>query len=313
MSQTDTKGEQMMLSLREKLGIDQFDDCPKRKKVKTINVTGVDKFDSKIDGFRMTTHMVKLICQLSDCFKDNVVANIKFNSTGITIFALYHCKTVCINTHIGADLFTEIFCDKDVHIALNLMVLTKKISLLQKFKVPNITFHNEEDDLMISGERNGSPANVRLKGLVYEPEELDISEFEYNVPIRLKSSEFAKLIDCMPAVFSISLQIEKKVILFTGDDDSSVTKLQLKLDDDVIIPLKTFPEVCQYHSFFVKQNLMAIVKGAKLSEYVIVGLSKNAPLFVSYTLNESSKLDVSDRSKVNMYFSPKFCEDIEYE
>lgn len=306
-----TEGQKMMSNLREKFGIENIDNTP-LKKVKSVNVTELDSFNAKFDSFYMKTNMVKLITQLADCFKDNVVANVKFDNTGINIFALYHCKTVCINTHIGTDLFVDICCEKDIYIAMNLMVLSKKISLLQKFKVPEITFKNKDGDLSISGNRNGSPANILIKGLIYDPEELDVGEFQYDVPIRVKSCELAKLIDCMPTDFSISLKLKEKHILFTGDDDSTITELQLKLEDDVVNRLNKYKSIRGYKASFVKQNVMAIVKGSKLCDYVIVGLNQNAPLFISYTISDDN-FDPKRRSQVDMYFSPKFSDDIEFE
>lgn len=307
----NTTGQQMILELSEKLGIDNVDDIP-RKKMKISNVEEIKHFDAKKDSFYMKTNMVKLITQLADCFKDNVVANIKFDHTGINIFALYHCKTVCVNTHIGTDLFTDIFCEKDVYIALNLLVLTKKISMLQKFKVPEIIFRNKGGDLFITGERNGSPANILIKGLVYDPEELDVGDFKYPSPIRIKSHDFSRMIDCMPSDFNISLNIKDKYILFKGDDDCSIIELQIKLDDDVIRRVSQHKEVRDYNASFVKQNLVAIVKGSKLSEYVIVGFNQNAPLYISYTISDEN-FETKKCSKVEMYFSPKFCDDIEFE
>ena len=158
--------------------------------------------------------MVKVIAQISDCFKDNVVANLRFCDDGVNIFALYHSKTVCISTHIGRDMFSEFMCEKEVYVSLNLMILAKKISNLQKFKIQKLTFENQDQDLVLIGQTdNGPPARIRLKALTSDVEELDL-DFEYSISIRFLSVEFAKQIECMPASFTIRMNCEQGELVF---------------------------------------------------------------------------------------------------
>jgi hypothetical protein len=310
-----SKGLEMIAGLAEKLGIDEdVEDTRPIKRVRTSEVKESRPFDAKNDSFRMTTHMVKVVTQASDCFKDNVVANLQFDSNGINIFALYHSKTVCITTQFGRDLFSEFSCEKEVHTSLNLLHLSKKIAILQKFKIQKLTFASLDDDLVLMGDNDNEPAgSIRMKSLTSDVEELDLSDFQYNVPIRLLSSDFSRLIDCMPATFHIKMDIEKGHLVFMGSEDHSVTRLPMKLDFEVLQRIKKYPDVADFQASFNKANLSAIMKGSKLSEFVIVAFSRDSPLFVQYVLNESSDLNPDNNSKVSMYFSPKLSEELDEE
>ena len=312
--QTPTKGSDMMAVLSKQLGLEAEDQERPAKKVRTSDVIESREFDPKQDAFRMTTHMVKVIASVSECFKDNVMANIKFDMDGIHIFALYHSKTVCISTYLGKDLFTDFLCEKEVYTSLNLMVFAKKIANLQKFKIQKLTFENKDSDLVLTGQTDGEPpAHVQLKSLSCDVEELDLNDFEYRVPIRLMSAEFAKLIDCMPPTFTIKMDADNGHLVFIGNEDHSITKLPMRLDKEVVEKIRAYPAVENYSATFVKANLGAILKGVKLSEYVIVAFSQDSPLFVRYILNESSDLNPDNNSRVSMYFSPKLNEDLDEE
>lgn len=312
-----SKGQQMIACLSKQLGIENNESEISRpqKRVRTHEVIETREFDPGNDSFKMTTHMVKIISHVTECFKDNIIANLKFNMNGIDIFGLYHSKTVCISTHLGKDLFTDFSCEKEVYTSLNLMVFSKKIASLQKFKIQQLTFETKNEDLMLIGHTDGEPpASIKLKSLTTECEELDLNGFSYDVLIRLQSSEFSKQIDCMPSGgFTIHIDTKHGCLVFTGDDDHSTTELKMKLDKEVIDNIKLYPAVTNYRAAFVKANIGAITKGAKLSEFVIVGFSQDAPLFVRYVLNESSNLNPEHNSSVSMYFSPKLNDELEFE
>lgn len=310
-AQPQSRGMEMFTGLSEQLGIGDFETQPK-KKIKT-NELGISRaFDPEQDAFKMTTHMIKIITQVFECSKDNVVANVKFDTTGVTIFALYHSKTVCINTHLGKDLFSKLVCEREVHTSLNLSVLAKKISNLQKFKIQTLTFESQGDDLVLTGRpETGPQAKIHLKSLSSDVEELDLCDFKYSVPIRLSASEFAKRVECMPATFTIHMDTELGCLVFIGDEDHSTTTLTIELDAQVLEEVKKHPDVRNYRATFVKANISSITKGHRLSEYVVVAMSQDSPLFVRYVVNESSDLCPEHDSKVEMYFSPKLNDDLD--
>ncbi len=299
-----TTGQKRMSNLSKRLNIDSSE-LEARKKIKTTQLYDTRVFDPTKDAFTMTTNMVKLLINLFDCFKDNIVANFVFDEHGINIFALYHSKTVAITTQIGRDLFSDFRCEKEVYTSLSLSLIAKKFQILQKCKIHTLTFSSIEDDIAITGTaENGSPVDIRLKSLTADTEILDLSDFEYPVCIRVKSTDFARIYECMPSVFSITISIGNKSLVFVGDEDLSTTKLYIPLDDSTIDKIKEQSSLINYKCSFLKLNLKPIVSGSKLSEFVIIGLAPESPLFVRYTID--SNINPQNISQVSMYFSPKY-------
>jgi proliferating cell nuclear antigen PCNA len=306
-----SEGSKMLAGLSDALGIDDSDIRP----TKTAKVTEVEQmrpFDPTNDAFKMTTHMLKVISGVADCFKDNVMANFRFDSEGVSIFSMHHARTVCITTHLGMDLFTDFSCEKEVYTSVNLNVFAKKVEILNKYKIQKLTFENKNEDLVLTGQGDSKPtASVRLKALTSDVEEVDISEFHYDVPFRLQSAEFSKIIDCMPGTFTIRMDVENGHLVFVGNEDHSVTILPMHIDPEVIEKIKQFDDVRNYQATFVKSNISAIGRGCKLSEYVVVAFNQENPLFVRYILNESADLNPDNNSSISMYFSPKLNDDID--
>lgn len=317
-------GSEMIQELSQQLNIGHDDDstilqCGENvKKFKTSNIQESRSFNPKKDTFKMTTFMGKLISQITDCIKGDVTAQLKFDQNGINIFSFHHSKTVCFNTRLGRDLFSSFECDIEVFASINLKVLAEKMAILQKLK-RTLTFENDDGDLVLTGYIDGQPpAKIKLKPLHTESaEELDLDGYTYNVPVRIRSDEFSKLIDCMPQTFSIRMDCEHGELVFLGNEDHSTTRLPMKLEQDVVDKIKKYPEIKNYNATFAKANLGGILKGAKLSEYVIVAFQddpdRHLPLFVRYILNESADHNPDNNSQISMYFCPKIEDDMDDE
>lgn len=311
----ESTGKQLLDNLARDIGLTDTDERPV-KRVRTVAVPDVRRFDARDDGFKMTTTMVKVIVQVAECFKEDISANVQFGPKGITIFALYHGKTVCISTKLGRDLFSDFYCPKEVNVSLNLVVLAKKLSNLHKCKVQQLTFENDDDNLVLVGQlaENDPPARIMLKSEVAsDVDELDLGDIDYAVPIRLVASEFAKQIECMPATFTIHMDAVRGNLVFKGDEDQSTTTLSLRLEQDVLTKIQQHADVRDYRATFLKANIGAILKGAKIAEYVIVAFTQDSPLFVRYIINESSDMDPDQNSRVTMWFAPKLNDDLDFE
>jgi hypothetical protein len=283
----------------------------KRATIPTTSMTDTVTFESQVDVFWATTHLPKLLSHVFDVFKDNVTANLMFGSTGLSIFALYHCKTVCTITKLGRDIFSDFSCPKEVLASVNLMVLAKKINTLLKFKANDITFKNDSDDLVLTGRNSQNKcAEIKLRPLDVELEELDVSNcFQYNVSFRVRSAELARYIECMPDSFEIYLDGSIGCLMFVGKEVYSVTKLPLMLDGCILSEINKYPDVKNYRASFTKHNLSFISKGVKLSDYAVVSISNDSPLCIQFVLLESSDLTETNQSTVTMYFSPQEPED----
>jgi hypothetical protein len=280
--------------------------------IQTNTVPVSRKFDPKEDGFFMSTQMVKRVCSVFDIFKDNVECNIQFSENGINVFALYYDKTVCICTHLGRDLFSEFSCNKEVVSCVNLNVFAKKLSTLQLFKPQKITFSNRDHNLIITGyPENAAKGEALINSLSSSLEELDVTNYEYDVNIRVLSSEFAKMINAMPASFTLSMDCAAKQLVFEGKEDQSSILLRLDVDPDIVHEIEKYEDVANYKACFLSTYLQPIVKGSKMCTYAIIAFRRETPLFVRYIINESSDLNPENNSKISMYFASKFDESMD--
>lgn len=297
-----TKGEHMFHELTDDLDINVH--APNKKRVCTNRSITYDNFDPQKDTFVFTTNMMKLLTTVVDCFKDNVTSNIRFTTKGMNIFALYACKTVCINAHLGADIFSNIQCEKDILIALNVVLFGKKLNTIYKFKIDRLTLTNSGDDLMLKGDSNNSqPINILMKSIIADVEELDLNEFKYDIYIRIPTSDFVKQLECMSGIFTIRLDITRGEIVLIDNDELSTTKVSIVLDKETKMKLQCKELCTNYECTFMKNNMTCIIRGQKLSEYITLGLSNELPLFVSYTIGEYQPENT--QSSIDMYFSPR--------
>jgi hypothetical protein len=102
-----------------------------------------------------------------------------------------------------------------------------------------------------------------------------------------------------------------KQLVFEGKEDQSSIVLRLQIDEDIVREIQKYEDVATYKACFMKSYLQPIVKGAKLCNYAIISFRKDSPLFVRYIINESSDLNPTNNSKVSMYFSSKFDDDLD--
>lgn len=317
MSTTKTNGLQALEELEDELGINSHNVNKKYKRqgcLKTSKIEEYTGFDPNNDAFSMTTQMVKRVGLVFETFKDNVECNIQFGTNGITVFALYYDKTVCICTHLGKDLFSEFSCEKETLSCVNLNVFAKRLSTLQRFKPQKLTFSNEDQNLIITGyPEKGPSGKVIISSLTSVLEELDPSSFEYDVHIRVLSSDFAKRIDAMPPTFILRMDCDSNHLVFEGVEDLSSIVLRLEIDVEIVKEIEKFNDVANYRASFMKSYLQPIIKGAKLSTYAIISFRRDSPLFVRYIINESSDMNPENNSKISMYFSSKFDDDLEDE
>ena len=85
------------------------------------------------------------------------------------------------------------------------------------------------------------------------------------------------------------------------------------MEPDVVAKIQQHADVRDYRATFLKANIGAILKGAKIAEYVIVAFTQDSPLFVRYIINESSDMDPDQNSRVTMWFAPKLNDDLDFE
>lgn len=302
-----TVGSAMMDGLSNFLGLGDDGEKAPPQIITSVEVENARNFDHSVDSFKFTTHMLRLINDVVSSLvsSNQTAANFRFDSKGITITSFLHANTVCYLAFLGKDLFSQYSCNKEVHTSLFLKKFAENFSLLRNLNVETITFENNGDDLVLRGQRKNKPdQEVELKSLLEDGcNPLEIAgSFTYEVPFRLLSKEFIAVVQGMPPSFTIQVECSKKQLIFRGTEDHSTATLALSLDTKVIETIKGHPEVQNFRADFMKSNLAQVLKMAKLSEHVTLGLASNCPLFVRVNFNEGecpSTVDIYVSSKVD--------------
>jgi hypothetical protein len=258
------------------------------------------------DSFHMSTQMTKKIVDVFEVFKENTECNFKISKTGIDVISLFCDKTVYVCIRLGKTIYSELNCPTNVAYCVNLSILAKRLSMLNRFKPRRFVFGNKGVDLMISGfPDNQAAGRIVINSLSSLVEELDTSIFKYDVTIRTSAEELARVIDAMPATFSLNLDVEEKALVFHGTDELSSTFLTLRVSSEALDSISKSTTVQNYKASFLKNNLMSLVRASKLSSFVVLGLHNKNPLFASYIITESCDLNPQHDSRVCLYFSPK--------
>lgn len=264
---------------------------------------------NKRDQLYLVTPLVSTIYKMIDAIKDNVITNVKFNNRGMHLFSLYNSKTVCVQMTIGLSMFSEFKCDNEITTALNLSTLAKKLSAITKIKSKRLIFTICDGDISLKGECDSGPdINISFRSVNSEFDNLEL-DCKYNVPLVVNAVDFAKQIESMPSMFVISVDINKKVLIMEGDDNCTTTKVPMKISDDIVDQIRLHDDVKNYRASFLKSNLIPVLKLAKLTDCMILGLSSNAPLSVICTVSESYNQSRSEDSRIEMFISPRIDED----
>ena len=296
------------------VGLEQLESITKKIKssnttnIRTvnINVKGED-FETKTNSFYIATQMVRRLVSIFEIMKEEVDCNLKVSNDGLDMFTLYSDKTVAIFVHFDRDIFSEfdVRGEAPVVMCLNLSVLAKKLTVLQKFKPQKISLSICDHKLNLAGYNDeGNCGTVSLDSISTLIDDLDTENFQYQVLIALSSARLQKSLDCMPAIFSIHMDCTNNNIRFEGKEEMSKTTLCIPLGGDVIDEVKKHPSIASYSGVFHKLYLAPLIKSCKLSKYVTIGLHQEAPLFCRITIVDS--IGTEDDSSVSMYFAPRF-------
>lgn len=265
------------------------------------------------DTLFIKTHMITSIHKILESIKDNVIVNIEFDRNGIHFFSLYHSKTVCVKSLIGLDMFSEFKCDKRICTSLNLNDFAKKVATMNKLKIKVLTFQCDGDDINLTGINDkGPPVKICFKAINSEFETLDL-DCVYNSPLRVKSADFAKQLESMPSIFTMYVDMSLCQLVLYGTENNSTTIVPMDISSENMERIKLHPEVSNYRASFVKNNLNAIIKTSKLSEYMSLGLSNDCPLHVDCIISESINMKTENNSNISMFFSPRITDDDDLE
>jgi len=267
--------------------------------------------DDTLEYYNLSTQNVKKITQLFGLITDNVECNIKYSPTGMDVFAMYFDKTVCIRMRLGRDMFSDYACSSTPVVSTyNLGVLAKKLSVLNKFKPERFTWKNKGTNLVISAFSTKRPkSEVEIHSLSVGIEELDLSSFKYDILIEVPTQDLYHILESMPLVFQIKVNVTDSCITFSGDEDHSKISMSIPLPAEVNHEVKNHPEVSQYQASFLRTYLSPLIKSAKISNNVVLGFRDGTPLFTRFIIQQSTDHVLQDDTDICMYFASRYTDE----
>ncbi len=106
--------------------------------------------------------------------------------------------------------------------------------------------------------------------------------------------------------FTLSLEQDCTRLVFTHGSTRSKSRMHITLSADVSSRLRENKSMCDFQQTYAKSCFTPVIKGAKLNEYLTLGLSCEHPLFISFGLDIDMSTEVT--SRIDVYICSKVAE-----
>eukprot|EP01088_Endostelium_zonatum_P021958 TRINITY_DN9015_c0_g1_i1.p1 TRINITY_DN9015_c0_g1~~TRINITY_DN9015_c0_g1_i1.p1 ORF type:complete len:264 (-),score=50.28 TRINITY_DN9015_c0_g1_i1:98-868(-) len=234
--------------------------------------------------------------KLIESIKDVVIdANFEFTEERIALQAMDSTHIALVSVEMRPDLFSEYTCPKKI-------VLGTKMESLHKI----LRCSTPEDDMTLRAQESGEVIRFvfesknrvsewELKLVNLETDPLVIPEQDYSVTLKMPSAELLRIYRVLTVLGeTVLISAKKEGVFFSTSGDIGSGKEHIKpSEEDVTITLEEPVEA----SFSLKQ-LGMFAKAHPLSKYVVLGLSDQQPISISFDFDD-------DTGSVRFYLAPK--------
>ena len=201
---------------------------------------------------------------------------------------------------LDKDWFCNYSIDKDAVIGINLEVIDKILSCLDKKLKLNIKYDDSDKfTIMLSDENITKVYNIAVIDI--EAGLFEVPEVDYSADIYLKSMYFKNYINEL-SLFGddVTINCNEKNIVFksSGDGNSSV----IIINDDYLEEYLVEEET-ELESTYNIQYLKSITNFVKLKNEIYVGVSNTYPLSIVYNLSDDKQ------NYIKFYLAPKINDD----
>ena len=247
-----------------------------------------------------------LFKRIIDGFKDCVqLVNFQCKSDGIIAQAVDDSRVLLVSLEIGVEAFQEYRCDRPVTLGLDLSSLSKILRCGNNSDTLTLIADDTPDHigLVFEDNKKGRVAEYVLKLMDIDADFLKIEELEYETTISLPSSEFSKNVrDLSQLGDSLSIAVTKDNIKFSTEGDIGSGSVLLQPFVDMEKPQESIKLEMEspVDLTFGAKYLLDIVKGAVLSENIVIRLSSEAPALFQYDLASGF---------LQFFLAPKFNEE----
>jgi len=240
--------------------------------------------------------------KLIDVVKDIVSeANLECNEKGITLQAMDSSHISLVSFFLEKDEFESYKCTEDISLGLNMANLSKILRCSNKNDKITLKCTNLEK-LSFLFKSSEKKSEFHLKLMDIESENLGIPEQDYDVEIKMNSSEFTNICrDLQTLGDSIQIKVHPKEAIFSSSGDIGDGSITLEKNKETNIKLAD-PDSEISLSFALKY-LMLFAKAATLSDKITLRMGPEVPLSIEYKMTEVSK--------ICYYLAPKIEDEIQ--
>jgi proliferating cell nuclear antigen len=240
--------------------------------------------------------------KLIDSIKDLIPeATLECSSEEILMQAMDSSHVCLCKMVLKKSGFSEYTCPDDFVIGLSVVNLSKILKCAQNTDSLDIkaSKENENLDILFKGSKKNSKFEMKLMEI--DQEGLEIPETEYPCEISIKSSEFQKIIKDLSSLGdTCEITVSEEGVKFSIDGDVGKAEILLEKTDDCQITCEDKVKVSRKYAI---RYLSDFTKATSLSDKVLLKISNEAPLLVSYSFNDSDS--ATDMSCLEFYLGYK--------
>lgn len=216
-------------------------------------------------------------------------AEIKVTFDGLYIQAMDTMHVSMVDIFLKSASFESFRCDKEIMLGVPLPYILKIFRSLSVDETSSVLLSAEDEatDLNIVCEDANSTKkySYKLKLLDLKTEEYNVPNLEHDVTIELSSAELQRITKTLGAFGDVlCITATEKGVLFTQKSDVGDSEAFFSLSENIDnIERKEFTAtVLRDASVSIPYKYLAIFgKFSALSTNVMIGLSSNAPLYIS--------------------------------
>ncbi|MBC8306902.1 MAG: proliferating cell nuclear antigen (pcna) [Pelagibacterales bacterium] len=245
--------------------------------------------------------------------------NLYLNDIGLYIQGMTSCHTSLFELKLSNDWFAEYICERDKIIGVNCELLFKCIDCLQEGQKIIISQVKDRLCLQFTGGKNNIDKNFEMPLITLEEERLEVPAADYDTDITIDSHKFTELINEL-SIFGEDIRMncvnnqDDSVFTLTGSGISTGSMIVNIKEEDMI-------EWCcldnlNLNLLFSVEYLKNICQFSKINRCLILSISENLPLRISYSLSswmdkatkgEKEEIDTTmdESNNITFFVAPK--------
>lgn len=252
--------------------------------------------------FSSATLLKRIIDSVKDLVSD---VNLLCTEDGIELQSMDSAHVALVNFTILVEACTLYNCSESLTLGIHMATLSKVLKCAENTDSVHLVYEEDKAVLCITFEsQNGNrTASYYMNLMDIDSEHLAIPETPYSSSIKMKSSEFTRIVkDLSGFGDNVSLTVKEGLFILETKGDTGTATVQVKQDKTAKSQLEWTDIECAEDTTMMLSltYLVAFTKAQSISEQVSIFMLKDVPVYVTY--------DMGDKGSVGFYLAPKMTE-----